>query len=143
MRDSATGVGGLLHLLESRAESRVPEEPDRCPLLDGLRAAIVAAGGGEAGLQARLYGAAPVLGDGGAVASRTLVRARAWLAARGISVIAEDVAGPDPLKVYFQPDDGRVRLKRLRDIRNDTIVERDRSHLGDDAPVPLEAGRDP
>jgi chemotaxis protein CheD len=40
-------------------------------------------------------------------------------------VVARDLLGSYPRKVYFFPATGRVLVKKLRSLHNDTIIERE------------------
>lgn len=48
-----------------------------------------------------------------------------FLAAEKIPVVAQDVLGVYPRKVYFFPDSGRVLVKRIHDMHNSTILNRE------------------
>ena len=43
----------------------------------------------------------------------------------GIRLAAEDLLGTLPRKIYYFPNTGRVLVKKLRELHNDTIVERE------------------
>ncbi|HYN78652.1 MAG TPA: chemoreceptor glutamine deamidase CheD, partial [Lamprocystis sp. (in: g-proteobacteria)] len=91
--------------------------------------ALLDAGGQRRHLEANLFGGANLLADHCVVAARSVESARLFLRQADIPVLQEDVGGRFPRKIDFCPLDGRVRIKRLRDLRNDTIVERDRQFL--------------
>lgn len=126
IRDRASGLGGMTHVLEPAAAVPSPT----VLLLSRLVAALVAAGARPEGLEAKLFGAAGVVGELCEVGPRTLEVARDFLRAEGIRIIAEDVGGRYPRKIDYSATDGRARIKRLRDLRNDTILTRDRAYLG-------------
>ena len=43
-------------------------------------------------------------------------------------LVAEDLGSTEPCKIYFFAQTGRVLLKRLKSLRNDTIVQREREY---------------
>ena len=45
-----------------------------------------------------------------------------------IPVSADDLMGTEPRKVYFFPRTGKALVRMLRTLRNNTIVERERSY---------------
>ena len=51
-----------------------------------------------------------------------------YLTTEGIPVVAKDLLGNYPRKVYFFPTSGRVLVKKLRTMHNDTIIERELSY---------------
>ena len=51
-----------------------------------------------------------------------------YLKRESIRVLAEDLGHEEPCKIYFFAQTGRVLLKRLKSLRNDTIVQRERDY---------------
>lgn len=48
-----------------------------------------------------------------------------YLQTENIRVLASDIGGEYPRKVYFFPDTGLVRVKKLRSMHNTTIIDRE------------------
>ena len=48
-----------------------------------------------------------------------------YLAAENIPILAEDLLGPFPRKVYFFPEMGDVKVKKIKSMHNSTILERE------------------
>ena len=128
IRDSSLGLGGMNHFLEPFATTGAVASPGEDAMLELVRA-LLDAGAQRRRLEANLFGGAHLLADHGVIAVRTVEFARLFLRQADIPVLREDVGGRYPRKIDFCPRDGRVRIKRLRDLRNDTIVERDRRFL--------------
>jgi len=138
IRDRVQGPGGMTHVLEPVTTAGAGSGL-ALPALRTLREALLAAGAQRGQLEAKLFGGACPRGQTGASGARSLAVARAFLREAGIPVVAEDVGGDDPRKIDYSPADGRVRIKRLRDLRNATIAERDQSFLeqsADGLPTP-------
>ncbi len=53
-----------------------------------------------------------------------------YLATEGIPVVAQDLLDVYPRKVYFFPASGRVMMKKLIKVANNTLFEREREYLG-------------
>jgi chemotaxis protein CheD len=51
-----------------------------------------------------------------------------YLHAERIRVVAEDLLDIYPRKVYFFPATGRVMVRKLKSVHNNTIVERERDY---------------
>lgn len=47
----------------------------------------------------------------------------------GIRVVAQDLRDIYPRKVYYFPKTGKVLVKRLRSVHNDTLVNREREYI--------------
>jgi len=52
-----------------------------------------------------------------------------FLREEGIPVVAQDLYDISPRKVYFFPASGKVLVKRLGTMRNDTLQQRERAYL--------------
>jgi chemotaxis protein CheD len=132
IRDRAQGLGGVTHVLEPETTQGMGSSL-ALPALRTLLEALQAAGAQRDQLEAKLFGGACPRGETDAIGARSLAVARAFLREAGVPIVAEDVGGSYPRKIDYCPADGRVRIKRLRDLRNATIAERDLSFLGQSA----------
>jgi chemotaxis protein CheD len=132
IRDRAQGLGGVAHVLEPQTPQGTGSSL-ALPALRTLLEALLAAGAQRGQLEAKLFGGACPRGETGAGGARSLALARAFLREAGVPIVAEDVGGGYPRKIDYCPADGRARIKRLRDLRNATIAERDQSFLGQSA----------
>jgi chemotaxis protein CheD len=79
-------------------------------------------------LEAKLFGAARVLPGMSDIGERNAKFALDYLRRESIRVLAEDLGHDEPCKIYFFAQTGRVLLKRLKTLRNDTIVQRERDY---------------
>jgi chemotaxis protein CheD len=52
-----------------------------------------------------------------------------YLQLEGISILASDLGDIYPRKVYFAPRTGRVFVRQLRSLRDDTIVRIEQAYL--------------
>jgi chemotaxis protein CheD len=84
-------------------------------------------GAKRANLEAKVFGGGNVL-RGFKIANvgeRNSKFALEYLNTEKISLVAQDLLDIYPRKVYFFPQTGKVLVKRLRSVHNDTIVERE------------------
>ena len=51
-----------------------------------------------------------------------------YLRKEGIQLAAQDMLDIYPRKVYYFPQSGRVLVKQLRNVHNDTIIEREQAY---------------
>ena len=51
-----------------------------------------------------------------------------FLAREKIPIVAEDLLDIYPRKVYFFPQTGRVLVKKLKSVHNNTIVDREKDY---------------
>jgi len=89
---------------------------------------LLALGARRERLEAKVFGAARVLPGMSDIGERNAAFAISYLKRESIRVLAEDLGSNDPCKIYFFAQTGRVLLKRLKTLRNDTIVKRERDY---------------
>jgi chemotaxis protein CheD len=134
IRDPQTGVGGMNHFL--LPEGGDPHDPLSTSARYGTYAMevlinqLVKLGANRARLEAKVFGGAAVLRGFTTVnvgeANSDFVLD--YLREERIRVVAQDLRGLYPRKVYFFPQSGRVLVKKLKGVHNDTILAREREY---------------
>jgi chemotaxis protein CheD len=81
-------------------------------------------------LEAKVFGGGNVLPGMTSmnIGQRNADFALGFLDAEKIRVVARDLIDVYPRKVYFFPKNGKVLVKKLRNIHNDTIYEREKEY---------------
>jgi chemotaxis protein CheD len=131
MRDPIAKVGGMNHFM-------LPDRDTEGPLsasarygayaMEVLINQLFALGAKRERLEAKVFGAARVLPGMSDIGERNAAFAMDYLKRESIRVVAEDLGSDEPCKIYFFAQTGRVLLKRLKSLRNDTIVKRERDY---------------
>lgn len=134
LRDPHTGVGGMNHFM-------LPEGGDPHDLMSAsaryggyamevLINQLIKLGAHRTRLTAKVFGGAAVLRGFTTVnvgeANSDFVLD--YLGQERIRVLSQDLRGIHPRKVYFFPASGRVLVKKLKGVHNDTIVAREREY---------------
>jgi len=135
IRDSHSGIGGMNHFMLPDNSS-----DDSSPLSSSARYGtyameilinhITKMGARRAFLEAKVFGGGNVL-KGFTVANvgqRNADFVLEFLATEKIRVVAQDLVDIYPRKVYYFPNSGKVMVKKLRNIHNDTIVDREKDY---------------
>ncbi len=137
IRDRVTGVGGMNHFM-------LPASADS----DGWKAAGLSAstrygnfamehlineilknGGSRQNLEVKLFGGGRILANMTDVGLRNITFARDYIQTEGLRVTSEDVGDVFPRMVVYFPATGKARIKRLRSLHNNTIVEQETNYL--------------
>lgn len=132
IRDRGNGVGGMNHFM-------LPEgvnDPIGLPARYGVYAMellinqILKSGGRRDRLEAKVFGGGNVLRGftGNTVGERNSAFVLRFLADEQIAVAAQDLLDVFPRKVYFFPASGKVMVKRLERMHNETLLERERDY---------------
>jgi chemotaxis protein CheD len=134
IRDRGTGAGGMNHfMLPAVADS---SEPVSTPTRFGAYAMeilinqLLKMGARRQSLEAKVFGGGNVVKGFTVmnVGERNAGFVRDFLKTEKIPIVAEDLLDIYPRKVYFFPETGRVLVKKLKNMHNDTILLREQEY---------------
>lgn len=140
IRHPSTGVGGMNHFL--LPVDRAPRAAGSWEA-DGLSAAsrygshamealvneILKQGGVREELEVKVFGGGRILDNMLDIGRKNIDFVRFYLRQEGLRLAAEDLAGAQPRKVYYIPATGTVYIKRLANLHQHTVFERERAYL--------------
>ena len=131
IRDPKTGLGGMNHFM-------LPESSDRDDVLSSsmryggyamevLVNQLVKMGANRVRLEAKVFGGGAVLRGFTTVnvGERNSEFVLEYLETERIRVVSQDLMGLYPRKVYYFPASGRVMVRKLKTVHNNTIIERE------------------
>lgn len=137
IRDRVSGVGGMNHFM-------LPASADA----DGWKAGGLSAatrygnfamehlindimknGGQRKNLEVKLFGGGRILQNMTDVGLRNINFVHDYIQTEGLKVLAEDVGDIFPRMVVYFPASGKVKVKRLRSLHNNTIAEEEIRYL--------------
>ena len=134
VRDPLMGVAGMNHFM-------LPDGPGTHGVVSAsarygsfamelLINQLLKLGARRQSLEAKVFGGGNVLRalSAGNVADRNAAFVLDYLKTENIPIVAQDLGGTHPRKVYQYVKSGKVRVKRLTEVRNDTIFERERNY---------------
>ncbi|SNS60472.1 CheD, stimulates methylation of MCP proteins [Noviherbaspirillum humi] len=134
IRDRVTGIGGMNHFM--LPEGGDGDGPVSASMRYGTYAMevlindLLKAGARRENLEAKVFGGGNVLRGFVAinVGERNAQFVREYLRAENIRVLAEDLNDIYPRKVYFFPRSGKVLVKKLKQLNNNTLVNREQDY---------------
>jgi len=139
IRDTRLGIGGMNHFMLPLDASKGTSSWGMAVsaatrygnvAMERLINDILKLGGCRETLEVKLVGGGRVLGGMAIdIGARNIEFVRHYMAAEGFGVAGEDLGDIFPRKVYYSPDTGKMRVKRLNAVRNDTLFERERHYL--------------
>lgn len=145
IRDRVSGIGGMNHfMLPASASSDSWKAADNSAsarygnvAMEHLINNILKNGGKRQNLEAKIFGGGRIIAKMTDVGLRNITFARDYLQTEGLKVTSEDVGDTFPRMVVYFPATGKVRVKRLRSLHNNTIVELETKYLHtiEDKPV--------
>jgi chemotaxis protein CheD len=135
IRDVKSGVGGMNHFMlpDGASEADGPVSLSArygTYAMEVLINHLLKAGARRENLEAKVFGGGNVLRGFSAlhVGRRNAEFVRQYLRAEGIRTVAEDLNGDYPRKVYYFPRTGRVLVKKLRTLNNNTLANREQDY---------------
>jgi len=136
IRDQMTGIGGMNHFMlpitnKSAGDESLLGLSTRYGnfAMEHLINEIFKAGGVRKNLEVKIFGGGRVLRrmtmD---IGKRNIDFVRHYLDAEGLRISAEDVGDVFPRKVLYRPATGKVLMKKLESMHNDTIEKRENEY---------------
>jgi len=137
IRDRVSGIGGMNHfMLPASTSSDSWKAADNSAstrygnyAMEHLINDILKNGGRRQNLEAKIFGGGRIIANMTDVGLRNIAFARDYLQTEGLKVTSEDVGDTFPRMVVYFPATGKVRVKRLRSLHNNTIVEMETKYL--------------
>lgn len=134
IRDRISGIGGMNHFM--LPDGGDADSPISASMRYGTYAMevlindLLKAGARRENLEAKVFGGGNVLRGFVAinVGERNAKFVRSYLKAEGIRIVAEDLNDIHPRKVYFFPRSGKVLVKKLKQLNNNTLVNREQDY---------------
>ena len=146
--DSAAAIGGMNHFMlpltsetsEKVTWGNVASDATRYGnyAMEHMINELLKHGASRHRLQAKVFGGAKVLKQMSDVGAKNAEFVRAYLLVENIPVVSEDLMDMCPRKVLFDPISGKVLMKQLQNIHNDTIATRERHYQADLRKVSVE-----
>ena len=134
IRDRVRGIGGMNHFMLPQANSTSNHWADALETRYGnwamefLINEILKLGGRKENLEVKLFGGGQILENMTDVGARNVEFVREYLKREGLRVEAEDLLGVRPRKVLYFSDTGSVKVRRLNQVSNTTVVDRERAY---------------
>lgn len=136
IRDKVSGIGGMNHFMlpdGGQDQNNPLGKPARYGTyaMEILINQLLKMGAKRSNFEVKVFGGGAVL-RGFTVANvgeRNAEFVLKFLRTEKIPVVAQDLLDIYPRKVYYFPHTGLVRVKKLKQVRNDTIISRESEYM--------------
>jgi chemotaxis protein CheD len=133
IRDKTKGIGGMNHFMLADSGEAGPNSSSArygTYAMEILINHLIKLGARRDSLEAKIFGGGRVMAalSSSNVGERNCSFVLDFLRTEGIPVSARDLLDVYPRKVYFFPNTGRVLVKKLTRMHNDTLVKREREY---------------
>lgn len=139
IRDRVLGIGGMNHFMLPSTDLAEADAWKAASLsastrygnyaMEHLINEIMRNGGKRQNLEVKVFGGGRILANMTDVGQRNIAFVRDYLKTEGLQVVSEDVGEIFPRMVVYFPASGRVRVKRLRSLHNNTIASQEKSYI--------------
>jgi chemotaxis protein CheD len=135
IRDKVSGIGGMNHFMlpdVNRDESNPANASARYGsyAMEMMINQLLKMGAHRSNLEAKIFGGGSVIRGFKtiSVGQRNADFALKYLHTEGIAIASQDLLDDCSRKVYFFPSSGRVLVKKLRTLHNETIIAREQAY---------------
>jgi len=134
IRDKVFGIGGMNHfMLPIKSEHASDDWMDSATrygsyAMEHLINDILKNGGNRNNLEVKLTGGGRIMQNMSDVGARNIEFVLEYLQTENLDVIVQDLGDIYPRKVMYYPDTGRLRVKRLRSMHNETLIQREQAY---------------
>lgn len=133
VRDRERNLGGINHfMLPDSGERGILSESARYGAfaMEVLINCLLSMGARRINLEAKVFGGGRVMASlaGSNVGDRNAAFVLEYLKTERIPVVAQDLLDIYPRKLYFFPTTGRVMVKKLIELANETVISRERAY---------------
>lgn len=149
VRDRVFGIGGMNHFMLPASQggmwggsSDVASTANRYGnfAMEHMINDILKHGGHRRNLEVKIFGGGQIIKAMTDIGQRNVDFVMDYVATERLDLMGQDVGGPHPRKILYFPASGRVRLKKLKHMHNDTIVQREKQYQHELEEKPLEGG---
>lgn len=137
IRDKHLGIGGMNHfMLPQESEYSSDQWGSQAShasrygnwAMEYLINAILKLGGTRRNLEIKIFGGGNVMRNMSDVGARNVEFVKRYLYEENFEIAAQDVGNIYPRKVLYFPDTGAVKVRKLIEVQNDTLIERERQY---------------
>jgi chemotaxis protein CheD len=144
--DSVFGVGGMNHFMLPLSDSGAWGGSDLLSTatrygnyaMEHMINDILTHGGHRKNLTVKIFGGGQIISDMSNIGKKNIEFVLGYIKKEGLRLIGEDLGDIYPRKVVFYAASGRVKLKKLKKLHNDTIINREKAYQHDIEETPVE-----
>ena len=139
IRDPKTGIGGMNHFMLPERHNESKQDWVDTPVSDQTRYGniamerlinlVLASGSRKQDIEIKLFGGGRVLNISTDIGGKNINFVKKYLETEGLPIASEDVGGPCPRKIQYFPLTGRVRVKKLNSMHNQTLQNREKEYI--------------
>ena len=147
IRDPVFGIGGMNHFMLPVSQGSGSWEANGVGAstrygshaMEQLINEILKNGGSRQNLELKMTGGGRILAQMTDIGRKNIEFVEEYARTEALKVLSRDLGDIYPRKVYYTPSTGKMLIKKLRSLHNNTIVERESRYLHDIASAPVQS----
>ncbi len=137
VHDVVAGIGGMNHFMLPISEGRgwsgasdLVGSANRFGnfAMEHMINQILKNGGSRENLEAKIFGGARIISSLTDIGEQNVIFVHDYLKREGLHLISEDVGDLFPRKIIYYPATGKVLVKKLKRLWNETIIQRESNY---------------
>lgn len=137
IRDPIFGIGGMNHFMLPVQGENGSWEKQGLGLatrygsyaMEHMINEILKNGGLRKNFEVKIFGGGKILAQMTDIGDKNIRFVLEYIKAEGLKLASQDLGDIYPRKVHYHPKSGKVRVKKLKSLHNDTITAREREYL--------------
>lgn len=135
IRDKKKGIGGMNHFMLPQNNEFSSDSWGNNPVTSASRYgnwameylinAILKRGGEKKNFEVKVFGGGQMMAKMTDIGQKNIIFVYQYLAEETLKIEASDVGDIYARKVLFFPDTGSVKVRRIKNVKNDTIIRRE------------------
>jgi chemotaxis protein CheD len=146
VRDAVIGVGGMNHFMLPVSGTNGSWENSATGAsarygnfaMEQMINEILKHGGSRKNLEVKVFGGGRILTQMTDIGLKNIEFVQHYARTEGLQIVASDLGDIYPRKVYYTPISGKVFVKKLRALHNNTVIERETAYLNELRHKPVE-----
>jgi chemotaxis protein CheD len=149
IRDKELGIGGMNHFMlpETNADKLKKGSDAIVGLatrygnyaMEHLINTILSHGGKRKNLEVKVFGGGKIIPALTDVGMKNISFVLSYINQEGLRLLSQDLGDIYPRKVIYFPKTGKVGMKKIQDLHNDTIAQRERQYFNSLKNIPIES----
>ena len=147
IRDKESGLGGMNHFMLPETNSGKLKKGSEAIVgiatrygnyaMEHLINTILSNGGKRKNLEVKVFGGGKIIAALTDVGMKNIDFVLSYIDQEGLKLLSQDLGDIYPRKVIYFPKTGKVGMKKIQDLHNDTVAQRERQYFNSlkNAPV--------
>lgn len=139
IRDKELGIGGMNHFMLPESNSGQMKKSNDAIVgistrygnyaMEHLINTILSNGGKRRNLEVKVFGGGKIIPTLTDVGIKNISFVLDYIDQEGLKLLSQDLGDIYPRKIIYFPRTGKVAMKKIKDLHNDTVVQRDRQYF--------------